>query len=148
MIGAKDRATNTVTAEVIESTDRKTLEDFVIDHVDPSAMVYTDDAAAYNQISYEHETVRHSVAEYVRDQAHTNGIESFWSMLKRGHKGVYHKISPKHLQRYINEFAGRHNIRNLDTTEQMAIVAGGLTGRFLPYQELVAENGLDSMRGA
>ena len=59
-----------------------------------------------------HEAVYHSVGEYVRGKAHTNGIESFWSMLKRGYHGVYHQMSPKHLQRYVNEFAGRHNLRS------------------------------------
>ena len=54
---------------------------------------------------FNHESIRHSVGEYVRDQAHTNGIESFWSMLKRAHKGVYHNFSVKHLQRYVDEFA-------------------------------------------
>ena len=62
---------------------------------------------------FEHESVRHSAGEYVQDMAHTNGIESFWSMLKRAHKGVYHKMSAKHLQRYVNEFSGRHGIREL-----------------------------------
>ena len=60
---------------------------------------------------FDHETVNHSVSEYVRDQAHTNGIESFWSMLKRGYHGTFHHMSPEHLHRYVNEFAGRHNIR-------------------------------------
>ena len=63
--------------------------------------------------------------EYVNGQAHTNGIESFWAMLKRAHKGTFHKISAKHLQRYINEFAGRHNFRDLDTIDQMSGSAVG-----------------------
>ena len=75
------------------------------------ATVYTDDAAAYRGMPFEHQSVRHSVGEYVDGMAHTNGIESFWSMLKRAHKGVYHKMSAKHLQRYVDEFAGRHGIR-------------------------------------
>ena len=60
---------------------------------------------------FKHESVRHGTGEYVKEMAHTNGIESFWSMLKRAHKGTFHKISPKHLDRYVQEFAGRHNIR-------------------------------------
>ena len=63
---------------------------------------------------FDHESVRHSVGEYVDGMAHTNGIESFWSMLKRANKGVYHKISAKHLQRYVDEFAGRHGVRERD----------------------------------
>ena len=64
--------------------------------------------------------MRHSVvSEYVRDQAHTNGIESFWAMIKRSYDGTFHKISPKHLQRYVSEFAGKHNIRELGTLAQV-----------------------------
>ena len=106
VVGAKDRKTNKVKAKVVESTDAKTLQKFVVDSAADGATVYTDDASAYKGMPFDHATVRHSVGEYVRDMAHTNGIESFWSMLKRAHKGVYHKISPKHLQRYVNEFSG------------------------------------------
>ena len=60
-------------------------------------------------------------------------------MLKRAHKGVYHQLSAKHLQRYVNEFAGRHNIRELDTLEQMEHVVAGLVGRWLMYRDLVAD---------
>ena len=62
---------------------------------------------------------------------HTNGIESFWATLKRAHKGVYHKISVKHLQRYVDEFAGRHGVRELDTLDQMEIIAGMMAGKRL-----------------
>ncbi len=71
--------------------------------------------------------------------AHTNGIESFWSMLKRAHKGTYHKMSPKHLQRYVNEFAGRHGVREQDTLDQMAAIVRGMNGKRLQYRELVAD---------
>ena len=59
------------------------------------------------------------VREYVHGQAHTNGIESFWAMLKRGYVGTYHQMSVKHLPRYVGEFAGRHNHRPMDTADQM-----------------------------
>ena len=71
--------------------------------------------------------------------AHTNGVESFWSMLKRAHKGVYHQLSAKHLQRYVAECAGRDNIRELDTLEQMEHVVAGLVGRRLMYRDFVAD---------
>ena len=74
--------------------------------------------------------------------AHTNGIESFWATLKRAHKGVYHKISPKHLQRYVNDFAAKHGIRSLDTIEQMSHTAAALVGKRLTYKALIADNGL------
>ena len=75
---------------------------------------------------------------YVIEQAHTNGIESFWSMLKRGYQGTYHQMSPKHLDRHVHEFSGRHNIREQDTVEQMRSIARGLIGKQLPYAELVS----------
>ena len=70
--------------------------------------------------------------------AHTNGIESFWVLLKRGYYGTYHKMSNKHLGRYVNEFAGRYNIRPLDTMTQMARVARSLSGKRLSYAALIA----------
>ena len=144
VIGAKDRDTNKVSARVIESTDAKTLQGFVAEHTDPDTVVYTDDATAYEGIPNPHETVKHSVSEYVNGMAHTNGIESFWSMLKRAHKGTFHKISPKHLQRYVSEFAGKHNIRESDTIDQMRDTVARLVGRQLLLSDLVACNGRDS----
>ena len=119
VVGAKDRATNKVAAQVVEATDRETLHDFVAENAEPDAVVYTDDAAAYEGIPNPHQSVKHSVSEYVNGMAHTNGIESFWSMLKRAHKGTFHKISPKHLDRYVQEFAGKPNIRDSGTLVQM-----------------------------
>ena len=75
---------------------------------------------------------------------HTNGIESLWSMLKRAHKGIYHKMSPKHLDRYVQEFAGRHNLRDADTLTQMGLVVRGFEGKRLTYAALKQPNGLDS----
>ena len=137
--GAKDRATNRVNADVVPATDGATLQGFVRARAEAGATVYTDDAAAYRGMAgFEHEAVKHSVGEYVRGMAHTNGMESFWSMLKRGYQGTYHHMSPKHLVRYVDEFSGRHNIREDDTEEQMAHVAKRMVGRRLKYQDLVA----------
>ena len=112
----------------------------------PGAKVYTDESSAYNALAawFDHESVNHSAGEYVRGMAHTNGMESFWAMLKRAHQGAFHKISPKHLERYVQEFAGKHNIRGDDTAAQMAAVAAGLVGRRLMYRDLTADNGLSS----
>jgi hypothetical protein len=65
-------------------------------------------------------------------------------MLKRGYQGTYHKMSPKHLDRYVAEFAGRHNVRDLDTAAQMSALARGMVGKRLRYRDLVADNGLES----
>ena len=110
----------------------------------PSATVYTDDASAYEGMPFDHKTVKHSLSQYVDGDIHTNGIESFWASLKRAHKGTFHKISPKHLDRYVQEFAGKHNMRDMDTLAQMASVVEGLVGRRLMYTHLVANNGLES----
>ena len=137
VVGAKDRASNRVAARSIEVTDKPTLQRFVREHAAPGATVYTDEARAYRGMPFAHEAVNHSVGEYVRGMAHTNGMESFWAMLKRGYHGTFHKISPKHLQRYVNEFAGRHGIRDADTIDQMNAVIAGMVGRRLMYRDLV-----------
>ena len=103
--------------------------------------IYTDTATGYSGLP-NHEAVRHSVGEYVKGQAHTNGMESFWSMMKRGYYGTYHKMSPKHLGRYVAEFEGRHNQRPLDTIEQMKLMVGSADGKRLRYVDLKADNGL------
>ena len=75
---------------------------------------------------------------------HTNGMESFWSMLKRAYVGTYHKLSPKHLNRYVQEFAGKQNIREHDTFDQMGVMVHGMMRKRLTYKALIADNGLDS----
>ena len=144
VVGMKDRDSNKVAARVVADTDAATLQGFVADHAASDAKVYTDDAKAYKGMSFDHESVRHSVGEYVRDMAHTNGVESFWSMLKRAHKGTFHKISPKHLDRYVQEFAGKHNVRESGTLAQMRDTVARLVGRNLLYCDLIADNGLKS----
>ena len=146
VIGVKDRGTGEVRARAIESTDGATLRGFVREHTAPGSQVYSDGHGAYLALEgeYKHSYVQHSVGTYVIEQAHTNGIESFWSTLKRAHKGVYHKISPKHLDRYVQQFAGKHNLRDADTLAQMAHVVAGLVGQRLLYRDLIADNGLPS----
>ena len=136
--GVKDRATNRVDADVVERTDAPTLQSFVRERTEPSATVYTDEASAYIGLNRIHEAVRHSTGEYVRGQAHTNGLESFWAMMKRGYTGVYHQMSAKHLHRYVSEFSGRHNSRPLDTETQMSQLAVGAVGKRLRYDDLTA----------
>ncbi|MDE2774048.1 MAG: IS1595 family transposase [Gemmatimonadota bacterium] len=137
VVGAKDRASGRVAARVVDATDKPTLQGFVKDHAAKGAKVYTDEHGAYDGLS-NREKVKHSVAEYVREQAHTNGIESFWSMLKRAHKGTFHKLSAKHIQRYVDELAARHNIRNMNTMRQMEHVVALMVGKRLMYRDLIA----------
>ena len=149
VVGAKDRSTNQVRAEVVSHTDSETLIGFVEKNATEGATIYTDDSPSYDRLptlqnEFYHETVKHSVGEYVRLKAHTNGVESFWSMLKRAHKGTFHKISPKHLNRYVQEFAGKHNVRELDTLGQMQDTVLRLVGRNLLRVDLIADNGLSS----
>ena len=137
VVGAKDRESNEVAAEVVPDTTGKTLKHFVRKTASPVAEVFTDDHNAYTGLK-NHKTVKHSAKEYVDGITHTNGIESFWSMFKRGYYGTYHKMSNKHLQRYVREFAGRHNARPLDTVDQMKQIFRGMIGKRLRYADLVS----------
>ena len=139
--GVRDRATNRVSAAVVPDTKRQTLHAFVEERTAPGAKVYTDEHPSYRRLRRAHETVDHSVGEYVRGGkggAHTQGIESFWAMLKRAYKGTFHHISPKHLHRYVNEFAARHNMRPQDTIAMMEGTVARMDGKRLTYRSLIA----------
>ena len=138
VVGVKDRPSGKVKLEVVESTDKETLQGIIHETTNPETVVYTDGAKAYVGMDREHEVVNHTEGEYVRGTVTTNGIESNWALFKRGFTGVYHKMSPKHLHRYVNEFEGRHNCREQDTFDQMAGMVRGGDGKRLPYQELIA----------
>ena len=141
VVGMKSRVTRQVVASVVPTACAGTLRKFVKTHCEPQSQIYSDQNASYaglRERGYRVESVNHSVKEYVRDQVHTNGIESFWAMLKRGYHGTYHKMSVKHLQRYVDEFSGRHNIRESDTIDQMAMIIKQSSGKRLRYRELIA----------
>ena len=138
VVGAKDRSARQVRAKVVEHADGRTLRRFVDDTAGDLAVVFTDEAAVYQGIPNPHLSVRHSRSEYVRGQVHTNGIESFWSMLKRAYVGTYHHISEKHLDRYVQRFSGGNNIRDLDTITQMLAIVRLMTGKRIKYRELIA----------
>ena len=138
VVGIKDRRTNRVAAMPVARTDRATLHGFVQGHAAGAVAVYTDEHASYHGLP-RHQTVNHKAGEYVRGQVHTQGVDSFWATLKRAHKGVFHHFSVKHLHRYITEFSGRHNVRDLDTIEQLTALAAGMTGKVLPYRDLIAD---------
>ena len=139
VVAMRDRGTGRISAKVVPDTTSPTLKGFVYDYVREGAEVFTDKATAYKGLEgVQHETVNHSVSEYVREQVHINGVESFWSVLKRAYHGVYHHISRKHLNRYVAQFAGKNNLRDLDTETQMQHIVAGMVGRRLLYRELVA----------
>jgi transposase-like protein len=119
-----------------ESTD---LQGAIAENVKVGSTVYTDCHRSYMGMKgYNHEAVKHSVGEYVRNQAHTNGIESFWALLKRGHYGIYHYMSVKHLHRYVNEFSFRHNTAKAGTMDFIGKTVEKMINRRLTYKELIA----------
>ena len=140
VIGVRHRESGMVRARVIDDTTKETLQGFIKENVSFRSQVFTDEALAYKNLAgYKHESVRHSVGEYVKGKVSTNGIESFWATLKRGYIGTYHRMSFKHLHRYVAEFAGRHNIRKLDTLMQITLIIKNMGGTHLPYKELIKE---------
>lgn len=86
-----------------------------------------------------HETMEHSVGEYVRCMSHTNGMELLWSMRKRAHNGTFLRINPKHLNHYVQEFAGKHNRRRRGTIDKMAPVVAGMIGNRRMSRELISD---------
>ncbi|MDE2759236.1 MAG: IS1595 family transposase [Paracoccaceae bacterium] len=137
VVGVKERDTNKIKAKVVSNTKKETLQDFIADNVSDEATVCTDENKSYKGLK-NHKTVNHSVSEYVTGMAHTNGIESFWSLLKKGYHGTFHHFSPKHMERYVNEFTARYNMRGSDTIVMMADTVGMMVGKRLTYRELVS----------
>ena len=146
VVGARDRSTKQVAAKVVTSTDKETLQGFVQDHAAEGSTVCTDEARAYKTLPFDHDSVQHSLQEYVKGEVHTNGTSKPDLVVpvdKRAHKGTFHKLSPQHLQRYVDEFAGRHNVRDLDTLEQMASIASATsTGASIGEQSQLSLQGL------
>ncbi|MDD9986766.1 MAG: IS1595 family transposase [Spirochaetaceae bacterium] len=141
--GVKDRETNCISAAVVESTKKRELQSFVAQRASVAADHFTDELASYKGLP-NHTAVRHSIGEYVRGQAHINGMESFWAAMKRGYYGVYHRMSPKHLDRYVAEFSGRHNLRRANTIDQMRTLVRRMLGQRLRYPDLIEPNGRPS----
>lgn len=142
VVAVKSRSTKKVKARVTKPISSMSLQRIIEQTVDRGSTVYTDQHRGYIGLKhkgYSHESVNHGVGEYIRGQAHTQGVESFWSMLKRGYVGVYHKMSEKHLQRYIDEYVGRHNARQEPTMKTIANVAKDMLGKRLTWEELTAE---------
>lgn len=136
VVGIKNRK-GRVKSVPVKDTKKKTLHGLIAKHVAPNARVYTDEHRAYEGlIEYQHQAVKHSVGEYVRGMAHTNGIESFWALLKRGYYGIYHQMSPAHLSKYVEEFCFRHNNMNLSCERTLSRVFYNSNGRRLTYEAL------------
>ena len=141
VIGVRERATGKVKAKVANTVSSITLQNMIQESAEEGSMIYTDQNRGYKNIvkkNYRHASVNHSAGEYIKGMAHTNGVESFWSMLKRGHMGVYHQMSKKHLQRYIDEYVGRHNAKPLGTMDRIGSTFEGMNGKKLSYKDLIS----------
>ena len=141
VVGMRDRSTGMVKAKPVPEATAARLGHFIEENAEPGASRYTDCNPAYHML-LNHSTVNHSIEEYVRGDIHINGMESFWALLKRGYIGTHHWMSPKHLFRYVNEFAGRLNLKKagLDAWGMLAAVARGLAGKRLTYAALIRPN--------
>lgn len=141
VVGLKQRKGH-IYAVVAESATKRVLHEIIDQRVSPSAELFTDEHAGYVGAKVKkHVAVKHSAGEYVRGSAHTNGIESFWALLKRGYYGTFHNMSAKHLSRYLDEFATRQNALMQTTREQIGSTIRNTVGRTLPYNRLTnAEN--------
>ncbi len=119
VVGAVERG-GEVRAQVIERTNYENVIPFLVKSVHQGSKLMTDDHVVYGTMSrlYEHQTIKHMLKEYVRGDVHTNTIENFWSILKRGVYGTYHSISPKHVQNYLEEFAFRFNTRTFSEAQR------------------------------
>ncbi|WP_213980157.1 IS1595 family transposase [Sphingomonas sp. dw_22] len=138
VIGALQRGGKAV-ATVIDRTDTRTLDIFVHAVVDPSATISTDEHSGYRHLgrTFTHGVVRHSAGEYVSGDTHTNGIEGFWSLLKRQIVGIHHFVSPKHLNAYVAESTWRFNLREMGEGARVNALLAETNGR-LRYKELIA----------
>ncbi len=123
----------------IDGTDKIKLQSAIVENVKRGSTIYSDSHAGYTGIKgYAHHSVAHTVGEYVRGKAHTNGVESFWALLQRGYVGIYHHMNVEHLHRYVNEFSRRHTARTCGTLDCIARTIDGMIGRRLSYKELIS----------
>lgn len=126
-------------AFVVDKVTRVTLEKMLLENINAGTTLFTDEFLGYSRAGqvYKHQTVTHSKGNYVNGNAHSNSIESFWALFKRGYVGTYHKMSPKHLQRYVDEFVYRFNRREREIGEVFADAVHRVTmGGKLGYKRL------------
>jgi len=125
----------------IGKADGKTIKPIVKREVSKNATLLTDGFGGYHGLDKhfaDHQTLNHIKGEYVRGDYHTNNIENFWSMLKRGIYGIYHYASPKHIHRYCDEFAYRYNTRNDNDADRFTASLGRVDGK-LTYKQLIGQ---------
>ena len=128
-------------AEVVEARTREVLHELAHTSIAPGSTVITDEHHPYRGINFTHEVINHAEA-YVRGNIHTNGIESFWSMLKRALGGTYISVEPFHLFRYIDEQAFRYNNRkDMDDRGRFELAARNVAGKRLTYAALTSGAG-------
>ena len=142
VVGMKERG-GRVRPRIVADVTAKSLKAVLRQNVDPSARVYTDEWSGYRvwvgkEFAGGHETVRHSTNEYARGDVHTNSIEGFFGMLRRGLDGIYHSVSHKHLHRYLSEFEFRHNHRHVSDGERARLAIRAANHKRLTYAEQVA----------
>lgn len=139
VVGALERGKRVI-VKVVNGSKAKDILPVLLYNVKPSTVVMTDNSFVYKRIGNyykEHHVINHSVKEYVRGYCHTNGIENFWSLLKRGIIGIYHQVSPKHLHRYCDEFTYRFNSRDVSDSERFINSLARITNGVLPYKEYI-----------
>lgn len=141
VLGMRERK-GKVKAMPIAANDKETLHAAINRNVEAGAVVFTDEHRGYFGLKkhYKHEAVKHSAKEFVNGMAHTNGIESVWAVLKRGHDGTFHHISTKHLGRYVNEFTFRLNEGNVKrhTLDRLTSLARGAIDKRTTYRHLTS----------
>jgi len=145
--GMLDRTMREVRATVVPDTKRETLQNLVLNNIRLGSTVYSDEVVAYDKLrdSFVHEVVNHS-EEYVRGRVHTNGLENFWSLMKRGLKGTYVCVEPFHLERYVDEQVFRYNNRAtkdnpLNDSDRFVLALSQIAGKRLTYKELTGKVG-------
>jgi len=137
VFGLYERKGNII-AQQVENVKKKTLQPIIIETVLPNSILSTDEWKAYIGLDkfYQHVKVNHGAKEFVNAMTHTNNLECFWSHLKRGIDGIYHWVSMKHLQSYVNEYSLRFNTRDNLTCERFDLILGNIMGR-LTYKQLI-----------
>lgn len=129
-----------VNTTVVKDTTAATLKPIIKELVKEGAIIVTDEWGAYNGLSntFQHEVLKHNDNEFVRDGFHTNSVEGFWSLLKRGIFGIYHSASPKHLNKYCDEFSYRYNTRNIGDGNRFNLSLENANER-MTYKQLIAK---------